>query len=116
MIGVDQVLVDEDAQRVAWPLALAGDKGYRYPWVDEYLLNLGIKPVVPSKADEDRSKRPVRFDRESYRRRNIVERLFGWLKRCRRLCTRYEKTAINFAGMIRLAIIRHLLGVRLPRT
>lgn len=115
MIGADEALRSEDGEPVAWPLAMACDKGYRYEWVDRYLLDLEIKPVIPSKKNEDRSKRPVDFDKEMYRRRNIVERLIGWLKRCRRVCTRYEKTAMNFAGMIRLAMIRHLLGVRLPR-
>ena len=115
MMEADQTLRSPEGDPVAWPAALACDKGYRYAWVDGYLLDLGIRPVIPSKANEDRDERPATFDREQYRQRNVIERLFGWLKRCRRICTRYEKTAINFAGMIRLGMIRHLLGVRLPR-
>ena len=115
MEGADQALIGPDGQPAAWPVALGGDKGYRYAWIDDYLLDLGIRPVIASKKNENPDDRPVAFDREAYRRRNIVERLIGWLKRCRRVCTRYEKTAKNYAGMVRLAIIRRLLGVRTAR-
>jgi transposase len=82
------------------PVALAGDKGYRADWIEQYLLDRGIRPVIPSKSNEDRDARPVEFDREQYRQRNIVERLIGWLKECRRVLTRFEKRAINFLGMV----------------
>ena len=63
------------------------------------MLELGIKPVIPSKENEDRSARPVEFDRDVYRRRSIVECLIGWLKECRRVFSRFEKTAKNFGGI-----------------
>ena len=91
------------------PVALAGDKGYRADWIDEYLLDLGIRPVIPSKSNEDRDARLVEFDREQYRQRNIVERLIGWLKECRRILTRFEKRAANFLGMIKMAFIQRYL-------
>ncbi|MEL7087963.1 MAG: IS5 family transposase [Planctomycetota bacterium] len=109
MMGADAALVDDKDQPVAWPVSLAGDKGYRGDWIDDYLLGLEITPVIPSKVNEDRDARPVPFDREAYRNRNIVERLIGWLKECRRVFSRYEKTAKNFAGMIRLAFIQRYL-------
>lgn len=92
-----------------WPIALAGDKGYRAKWIDEYLLNHDICPVIPSKENEDRSARPVEFHREQYRQRNIVERLVGWLKECRRVLTRFEKRAVNFLGMIKWACVQRYL-------
>jgi transposase len=108
-VGADTCLVDLDGERIAWPFALGGDKGYRADWIDQYLLDLGIEPVIPSKENEDRSARPVEFDREAYRRRNIVERLIGWLKESRRIFSRYEKTAKNFGGMLTLAFTRQYL-------
>lgn len=111
MIGADASLHDAAGEPIAWPVALAGDKGYRAAWIDEYLLALGITPVIPSKANEDRDARPVAFDKQAYRDRNIVERLIGWLKECRRVFSRYEKTARNFAGMIRLAFIQRYLKI-----
>ena len=106
---VDQKLVDGEGQPVAWPVALGGDKGYRANWIDQYIMDLGILPVIPSKENEDRSTRPFEFDREAYRDRNIVERLIGWLKESRRIFSRFEKTAINYAGMIKMAFIRQFL-------
>lgn len=107
--GADERLVDDHGIPIAWPVALAADKGYRADWIDAYLLDLGIKPVIPSKENEDRSARPVVFDKEKYRDRNIVERLIGWLKECRRIFSRFEKTAKNFAGMIKMACIQRYL-------
>lgn len=106
---VDCNVTDGNGDSIAWPVALGGDKGYRADWIDEYLMDLEIRPVIPSKENEDRSKRPVEFDKETYRNRNIVERLIGWLKESRRIFARFEKTAINFAGMIKLAFIRQCL-------
>ena len=53
LMGVDQHLLDADAVPVAWPVALAGDKGYRADWIDAYLSELDIQPVIPSKSNED---------------------------------------------------------------
>jgi transposase len=72
-------------------------------------LKLGIQPVIPSKENEDRAERPVEFDKELYRQRNIIERLIGWLKESRRIFSRFEKTAKNFGGMIKLAFIQQYL-------
>lgn len=109
MLGADQHLIDDQGEPIAWPVALAADKGYRADWIDAYLLDLGITPVIPSKINEDRDDRPVTFDKAAYRDRNIIERLIGWLKECRRVFSRYEKTAKNFAGMVRMAFIQRYL-------
>ena len=105
----DARVLDGEGEPVAWPAALAGDKGYRAEWIDETLLELDITPVIPSKENQDRDARPVEFDRERYRDRNIVERLIGWLKECRRVFSRFEKTAVNFGGMIKMAFIERYL-------
>ncbi len=105
----DDRVLDEDGERIAWPFALGGDKGYRADWIDEFLVELGVTPVIPSKENQDRDARLIDFDKEAYRRRNIVERLIGWLKESRRIFSRFEKTAKNFGGMITLAFIRQYL-------
>ena len=107
--GAEERVVDGDGEPIAWPVALAGDKGYRADWIDEYLIGLGIKPVIPSKENEDRGARAVEFDRDAYRRRSIVESLIGWLKECRRIFSRFEKTAKNFGGIIKRAFIQRYL-------
>lgn len=104
-------LTDGAGDPVAWPVCLAGDKGYRAAWIDEYLLQLGITPVIPSKENEDRSARPIEFSPDQYRNRNIIERLIGWLKEYRRVFARFEKSAKNFAGMIRIAFTQRYMRV-----
>lgn len=107
--AADAQVEDKNGAPVTWPDALAGDKAYRATWIDTYLLDLGIRPVIPSKTNEDREARPITFDKEAYRDRNIVERLIGWLKESRRIFSRFEKTAKNFGGMIKMAFIRRYL-------
>lgn len=107
--GADANIVDSDGEPVAWPVAIAGDKGYRADWIDEYLIDLGIAPVIPSKENEDRDARPIEFDREAYRDRNIIERLIGRLKENRRIFSRFEKTAKNFGGFLKMAFIHRYL-------
>jgi len=86
--AADRQVLEANGNPVAWPLALAGDKAYRADWIDSYLLQIGIAPVIPSKANENRTARAVAFDREAYRNRNIVERLIGWIKESRRIFSR----------------------------
>lgn len=114
LIGADKSLVDCNGVRMPWPMALAGDKGYRAEWIDQYLLELGIKPVIPSKENESREQRAVEFDKAAYKRRAIVEQLIGWLKEARRLVTRFEKTALNFGGMVKMAFIDRYLRLIAP--
>lgn len=109
LCGADETLVNLAGRPVAWPVALAGDKGYRANWIDDYLLQLGIQPVIPSQDNQDRTRRGVKFNKRLYRRRNIVERLIGWLKENRRILSRFEKTAKNFGGMLKMAFIRQYL-------
>ena len=43
------------------------------------------------------------FSRVLYRRRNAIERMFCWLKDYRRIATRYDKLATDFASSVYLA-------------
>jgi len=94
----------------AWPeqpAKFAGDKGYSADWIRDLLRDLGIVPVIPYKSNEKGSSK--RFDKKSYRRRNIIERCVNSLKWFRRVATRYEKLATHYLGMVTLAIIFRLL-------
>lgn len=92
------------------PESLAGDKGYSNKRIRAWLENRGINGVIPFKSNENPPS-GYEFDRESYRRRNVVERLIGWLKECRRIATRFEKRAKNYLAMLTLAAMRRLLKV-----
>lgn len=79
-----------------------GDKGYSSQTVRAALRRRGIGAVIPTKSNQPRS---PRFDKEAYRQRNRLERLFNRLKQCRRLATRYEKRAANYHAMLTIATI-----------
>lgn len=91
------------------PMKLAGDKGYSYPRIREFLEDRGIEAVIAKRDDQRNQGDQETFDRESYRRRCVIERCIGWLKECRALATRFEKLAVNFLGTVRLAIIERYL-------
>ena len=84
------------------PGRVAGDKGYSYRFVRRMLRERRIRPQIPTRSDQEPD---PRFDREAYKRRNVVERLVGWLKERRRLCTRFEKRADSYLAMVKLAFV-----------
>jgi transposase len=84
------------------PAKLAGDKAYSSRSIRLALRQRRISPVIPTRDNE---RRQPGFDREAYRRRNIVERLINRLKNFRRIATRYEKRAANYLAMIHIAAI-----------
>jgi transposase len=50
-----------------------------------------------------------RFDKATYKKRAAVEQSIGWIKECRRIATRYEKLAVSFLAMIKLAFTHYYL-------
>ena len=94
------------------PKRMAGDKAYSMPRVRDWLIDQGIKPVIPHKENETRCRRgQPRFDSQAYRGRAVVEQCVGWLKENRRIGTRFEKLAVNFHGMLQLAMMRRYLRI-----
>ena len=65
-------------------------------------LAYGHEPIVPPK----KNRKPLwEYDKEKYKRRNIVELLFRRLKEFRKVCTRYDKTDVMFLAIIQFAFI-----------
>ncbi len=93
------------------PRAVAGDKGYSYERIRQWLRAHRVRAVIPERSDQRRRRRgrPLAFDADDYRRRNVVERCIGWLKQARRIATRFEKLAVNFLGMLHVAILQRYL-------
>jgi transposase len=84
------------------PKRIVGDKGYSSRKFRRFLRRRGIRYTIPRKANE---KRGGSFDKQIYRQRNRVERLINRLKQFRRIATRYEKRAVNYAAMLTIASI-----------
>jgi hypothetical protein len=98
-----------------WPLKTAGDKGYSYPRVREWLERRGIEAVIPQRSDQIEHEGHRLLDRKAYRRRSKVENSVGWLKENRRVGSRYDKLANSFLAFVNLAIIRRATCGSWPR-
>ena len=72
-----------------WPGRLAGDKGYSFPSVRRWLRRRRIRPVIPTRSNQPRE---PGFDKER-----------------RALGTRYDKMAVNYLALWRVAMIENLL-------
>lgn len=67
---------------------------------------MGMEPVVPPKKSR---LHPWPYDRELYKKRNQVERLFRRLKGYRRVFSRFDKLDGIFMGFIAFALIFEML-------
>jgi len=113
--------VDEGGQ-LRQLIITAGHRGDA-PQAEALLSGLSPKHVLADTAyDSDAIRRLVRrmrakacikpsrcrkskkhYDRKRYKHRNVIERFFRNIKACRRVATRYEKKASNFAAFVWLA-------------
>ena len=95
------------------PTALRADKAYSGRKNRDLLQARGITVVIPEKSDAIARRqakgsaggRPLGFDAEDYKNRNVVERAFNRLKNWRGLATRYDKYALTYRGGMVLASI-----------
>ena len=87
---------------------VAGDKGYDGAGSRQTIRDIGSKPLIPHRRRPDGSypEEAEGFDKELYKRRNVVERLIGKLKEYRRVATRYDKLAESFRAFVLLGFIR----------
>ena len=79
---------------------LLADKGYDSDRFRAVIALAVAEAVIPSKANRNPQ---IPHDKHTYKERNLVERFFCWIKKFRRIATRYEKTVASFAGMLHLA-------------
>ena len=78
------------------------DRAYEGNETRQLALELGFTPVVPPLSTRIY---PWEYDKELYKRRNEVERLFRRLKGFRRIFSRFDKLDVLFLGFIMLALI-----------
>ena len=78
------------------------DRAYEGDETRALAVELGYIPVVPPKSNR---KNPWDYDRQLYKQRNQVERLFRRIKRFRRIFTRYDKLDVIFLAFVYLALI-----------
>jgi len=98
------------------PQQVAGDKGYSAGRIREWLKQRAIEPVIPHREDERRRdpEGTSGFDKQTYRRRCVIECCIGWLKQCRAVATRYDKLALNYLATVQVAMIQRYLRLLAP--
>jgi putative transposase len=95
------------------PTVLRADKASSGRKNRDLLQARGITVVIPQKSDAIARRkakgsaggRPLDFDAEDYKNRNVVERAFNKVKNWRGLATRYDKYALVYRGGMVLASI-----------
>ncbi len=89
--------------RPRWkPATVIVDKAYSTAGLLAAFRCKHIVPIIPSRADQPAN---PDFDRDAYRRRNLVERLVGKLKQFRRVATRYDKLDAHYLAFVQLASV-----------
>jgi transposase len=71
-----------------------GDCGY-----DSNELRNNNTAVIPGRKDR---KETTAYGKGTYKKRGLIERIFGKLKETRPLAVRYEKLDLTFLGFIKL--------------
>lgn len=84
------------------PEAVIADKGYDANAFVEIIEQAGATAVIPPRVNR---LQPRTYDRDRYRARHLIENLFARLKQFRRVATRYDKLASQFAAFVILACI-----------
>src|SRR5215469_2811778 len=79
---------------------LIADKGYDSNAIRAAVQAQGAEVVIPPNRTR---KILIPYDRDAYRTRNLVERLWCRLKDWRRIATRYDKLAANYLAGVFLA-------------
>jgi transposase len=111
---IDQVSITRATGRVRKrPGRLAADRAYDVQRIRHFLRARGVEPIIPPRkrkaTNKPRRGRPVTYNKERYRKRSTIEQSVGWLKEYRAVATRYEKLALNYLGLVKLAIIERYL-------
>ena len=84
------------------PCSLLMDRAYEDDKTRALAVEQGFSPVVPPKKNRVV---PWDYDKELYKRRNEVERLFRRIKGFRRVFTRYEKLDVMYLAFFTFALI-----------
>jgi transposase len=83
-------------------LPMLMDKAYEGNETRQLVLDLEMIPVVPPKSNR---LDPWEYDRELYKKRNEVERLFRRLEGFRRIFSRFEKLDVVFLAFLNFVLI-----------
>lgn len=93
---IDQVVLLAEVE------ALGADRAYDSDAIRHRLAAAGIEAVIPPTANRVEV---IAYDKERYKERNKIERLFNRLKHFRAVATRYDKLKAMFLGTVIAALL-----------
>ena len=76
---------------------ILADKAYGTKEIRTYLHDQSARYTIPPKVN---TKQPWPFDKETYKRRNVIAHFFNRLKEFRRAETRYDKRDDSFLAFV----------------
>jgi transposase len=104
---VEQLWQDWPWEKIDFVVA---DKEYDNGNIRNFIKSKNAVPVIPYKGvylPNDSTLTPEDFyDTTLYRKRNIIERLFGRLKENKRIAMRFDKLDSTFLGFIALVLFK----------
>jgi transposase len=82
------------------PKRVLADKAYDSNALRALIADMKAEAVIPCNPTR---KRPIPYDFEAYKVRNLIERCFNKLKHFRRVATRYDRRARHFLSFVQIA-------------
>ena len=84
------------------PQNVLADRAYDTDEIRRLIKTIGANAVIPSQG---RRIEAIPYDEHTYGERRLVENFFQYIKRFRRVGTRYEKKALYYESIVTLACI-----------
>src|ERR1700733_1905089 len=88
------------------------DKGYDADWIRDLIEDQECTPHIPPKSNRYDG---ITYSKTKYKKRNLIERCFNKLKQFRHIATRYDRNALNYLAMIKIAVVRLWLRFMSPQ-
>ena len=95
-------LLMETVGKQASVTPLIMDRAYEDNYTRYIAQTLKFEPIAPPKRNRND---PWEYDKELYKKRNEIERLFRLLQGFRRVFCRFDKLDIMYSGFIQLALV-----------
>jgi transposase len=80
-----------------------GDRAYDNDWIREVIEDQECRACIPPAS---RRVQDITYSKRLYKQRNLIERFFNKLKQFRHICTRFDRHALNYLAMAKLASVR----------
>lgn len=97
---IESIVIKRPEPTEEEPQGMCMDKGYDYQEVRDTLQEFGFTAHIRSRGEEARALKKEAGERA---RRWVVERTHSWMNKFRRILTRWEKKAENYAAFLHFA-------------